>query len=260
MGLTEARRKAAQGGLGTLGWSAPEVFNCGRQTELTDAFAFGVILFECLSLSVPYASLAAEAIPFSVLRGRRPTDFQPLDLTGRLALEGVRQIMLSCWHDDQTSRPSFANILQGLQAVVSVLFLDFGLRADKLASDTSASLHSELWHDLVVFPNMTQRGIETDDKPDLTTERNDKLFNIDLECLLLGPIIGQGSYGQVFEGRYFGTPVAVKKMHQGALSQPAMKEFYKVPLEYLPAWRGTPLEKRAFLTKFLPLVMFPSGM
>ncbi len=45
---------------------------------------------------------------------------------------------------------------------------------------------------------------------------------------MIGPVIGKGSYGQVFEAKYAGTHVAVKEMFLEKGRSKVLEEFGKV--------------------------------
>lgn len=60
------------GNVGTVAWTAPEVFDGRRYNEKADVYSFGVILWELCTREVPFSNLSSFAIPVLVIKGKRP--------------------------------------------------------------------------------------------------------------------------------------------------------------------------------------------
>ncbi len=60
---------------------------------------------------------------------------------------------------------------------------------------------------------------------------------IDYSSLQLGELLGKGSYGEVYSGKWECEPVAVKKLIGGKLSADTLKNF----LEEVEIWRYVPV-------------------
>jgi len=94
-------------GVGTVCWLAPEVIKHGKGSERIDVYSFGVVLWELATRHEVHATLTAAQI------------------IARVANEGLRppvprgcpwaNTMQACWHEDPAGRPSFDQILDGLQ-------------------------------------------------------------------------------------------------------------------------------------------------
>uniref|UniRef100_A0A7N0TLR2 non-specific serine/threonine protein kinase n=1 Tax=Kalanchoe fedtschenkoi TaxID=63787 RepID=A0A7N0TLR2_KALFE len=96
---------------GTPEWMAPEVLKNEPSNEKSDVFSYGVILWELLTLRVPWSELNAMQVVGAVgFQNRRldiPTDTDP----------SVAQLISDCWQNEQQLRPSFAEIMQRLKRV-----------------------------------------------------------------------------------------------------------------------------------------------
>ncbi len=57
----------AQSPVGTLGWMAPEVFD-GKFSQKSDVFSFTVLMFEIVSLKLPYDVKSPEEIAKLVMK------------------------------------------------------------------------------------------------------------------------------------------------------------------------------------------------
>eukprot|EP01118_Nematostelium_gracile_P018804 TRINITY_DN8497_c0_g1_i1.p1 TRINITY_DN8497_c0_g1~~TRINITY_DN8497_c0_g1_i1.p1 ORF type:complete len:462 (-),score=77.47 TRINITY_DN8497_c0_g1_i1:4-1389(-) len=98
---------------GPFKWMAPEALREGRYSVKSDAFSFGVVLWEIISRQQPYDGMtiyeAAQAVVDYGLRLNIPVNTPPK----------FRQIMTECWHQDPTARPDFQQIAQMLSEIES---------------------------------------------------------------------------------------------------------------------------------------------
>ncbi|RQM27572.1 hypothetical protein B5M09_011667 [Aphanomyces astaci] len=187
--------------VGTPMWLAPEVFNGDEHTEKTDVYSFGIILYEALSGASPFENVSADAVPFIVQSGKRPTDFTPLEPLEHAGLEPLPTLMHKCWDVNPMVRPTFTAIISALQVALIAFCGD------------------EAWEDHIIFPDrklVLTNAVEPEDGF-LITEK-------DVVC---GDSIGKGVFGVVYSGTYFGTPVAIKKLPIGAVPKNTMIEFHK---------------------------------
>ena len=96
---------------GTPSWTAPEVIRHARYTEKADVYSFGIVMWECVTRSDPYAGLP----PFKVIyavghQGMRPAVPQYVPAS-------YATIMKKCWSEDPVARPSFGDLVERLEGI-----------------------------------------------------------------------------------------------------------------------------------------------
>ncbi|ELR13222.1 serine/threonine kinase [Acanthamoeba castellanii str. Neff] len=104
---------------GSVPWMAPEVLEEANEVshELADLYSYGIIMWEVLTRSQPYAGLAPAAIAVGVIRSDlRPK--LPHDLVETEA--GYVELMQACWSRDPTMRPSFDHIMSQLKTLIEL--------------------------------------------------------------------------------------------------------------------------------------------
>ncbi|OWZ06860.1 TKL/DRK protein kinase [Phytophthora megakarya] len=212
--------------IGSSVWIAPEVFKGEEHSEKADVYSFGVILFEALSSSVPYSSISVDAVPFVVIQrrgthssvpyssisvdavpfvvqaGKRPIDFQALELPPGDAMQDLYNLMTRCWSAEIYARPSFSIIISTLQSILT-----------KHCGD-------EKWEDHIIYPD--RKIVNASNAP-----ADDDGLSIREEDLVVDAAIGRGVFGVVYKGSYFGTPVAIKKLHVSGVPKNTLVEFEK---------------------------------
>jgi serine/threonine protein kinase len=95
--------------LGTIQWTAPEVLGGNPNTEKSDIYALGIILWELFHRKDPYADRSIVSIGIAVLRdGLRP------ELRDDLPEEAVA-IMTRCWDSDPEKRPTLPDVALALE-------------------------------------------------------------------------------------------------------------------------------------------------
>lgn len=188
--------------IGSSIWIAPEVFKGQDHTEKSDVYSFGVILFEALSNSIPYNSISVDAVPFVVQAGKRPTDFHNLEVPQSLELQELYNLMTRCWSAEENVRPSFSIVISTLQNILT-----------KHVGD-------EMWEDHIIYPDRKLVNART-----MSIE--DDGLSIKEEDLIVEAAIGRGVFGVVYKGSYFGTPVAIKKLHTSSVPKNTLAEFDK---------------------------------
>ncbi|KAF1329076.1 Tkl/drk protein kinase, partial [Globisporangium splendens] len=188
--------------IGSSIWIAPEVFKGEDHTEKSDVYSFGVILFEALSNSIPYHSISVDAVPFVVQAGKRPIDFHNLEMPQSVELQELYNLMARCWGAEENVRPSFSIVISTLQNILT-----------KHVGD-------EKWEDHIIYPDRKLVNART-----MSTE--DDGLSIKEEDLIVDAAIGRGVFGVVYKGSYFGTPVAIKKLHTSSVPKNTLAEFEK---------------------------------
>ena len=120
----EYYRKISDGFL-PIRWMAPESLFERRYTLQSDVWSFGIVLWEIMSLgSNPYTDLSTVELHFAFLRERRRLE-KPLNCS-----EDIYMIMRKCWNDDPLHRPTFSELVEYFDALLTNakegIYLDVG--------------------------------------------------------------------------------------------------------------------------------------
>ena len=95
------------GNIGTPHWMAPELLQPSQGYDFkVDVYAYGIVLWEILTSSVPYEGLMAAQIIAQVLM----SDFRP-EIPEDTPL-GMRSLIEDCWCRDPSRRPTFFEVLR----------------------------------------------------------------------------------------------------------------------------------------------------
>ncbi|XP_064629948.1 fibroblast growth factor receptor 2-like isoform X2 [Lineus longissimus] len=94
-------------------WMAPEALFDRKYTTKSDVWSYGVLLWEIFTLGGnPYPSVPVEKL-FELLRDGHRMERPPY-----ASLE-MYNIMLNCWHQHPAGRPSFSELVQCLDAILT---------------------------------------------------------------------------------------------------------------------------------------------
>uniref|UniRef100_A0A0D6QWQ9 non-specific serine/threonine protein kinase n=1 Tax=Araucaria cunninghamii TaxID=56994 RepID=A0A0D6QWQ9_ARACU len=100
---------------GTPEWMAPEVLRNEPSNEKCDVYSFGVILWELATLRMPWSGMnpmqVVGAVGFQDRRLDIPKEVDPV----------VARIISSCWQNDPSLRPSFAQLMAYLKPLQRLL-------------------------------------------------------------------------------------------------------------------------------------------
>jgi serine/threonine protein kinase len=114
--LTTTATSALEGRqAGTLPWMAPEVVLLGSKCNAsTDIYSFGVIMYELMTCEVPFEGLNEVQIKAQLTNGLRPQlpDVIPYGFSQKYV-----ELMMSCWHQDPSQRPSSQQLQASLIAM-----------------------------------------------------------------------------------------------------------------------------------------------
>ena len=137
---------------------APEKFGLvhSRQTERSDCYAFGMVIYEVLSGELPFFSDVDILVIAKVLEGVRPE--RPQGLEGMWFTDDIWNVLEHCWKPVPGNRPSVPEVLRSLKSwtppservrtfsgrpnhVTEILVAIFG----RLCSEESAAASSPGW-------------------------------------------------------------------------------------------------------------------
>lgn len=100
------------GKAGSLRYMAPETFTSKFCCFGSDVYAFGITMWELVSLVRPTKFSCPEEVELAICeQGYRPD-------TGCIEDPAVRQLMDACWHQDYQQRPTFARIIASLHNIL----------------------------------------------------------------------------------------------------------------------------------------------
>jgi len=100
--------------LGSVFWMAPEMFQDSSYDNSVDVYAFGIVLWELLTMQKPYSNVKGWDVPKLVERGERP----PVPPAGEWD-DWVIKLMKKCWHQKPAKRPSFDTIISILMSYIT---------------------------------------------------------------------------------------------------------------------------------------------
>lgn len=108
-GSEGAKDSNSNSSVGTIFWTAPEVLESHPFTEMSDCYAFGMVLWEIFHRQDPYAGKDPVVAALEVVRsGLRPV------IAPNVQAE-IRELIEQCWHSDPARRPNFQEIVQKLR-------------------------------------------------------------------------------------------------------------------------------------------------
>jgi len=96
---------------GTYRWMAPEIINHKPYDHKADVFSFAIVLWELITLKVPYDTMTPLQAALGVRQGFRleiPSDTHP----------GLSELIEQCWDEDPDVRPVFPEIIVQLEDIL----------------------------------------------------------------------------------------------------------------------------------------------
>lgn len=110
LAMVKSKNVTGSGPAGSVIWMAPEiiVMKPGEDpyTTASDAYAFGIVLFEIFSMTLPYKGKQMEMIMYQVGRGKLRPDFHLLS-----TMTSMRSLVELATQSDPEGRPSFASMV-----------------------------------------------------------------------------------------------------------------------------------------------------
>ncbi|CAI0414272.1 unnamed protein product [Linum tenue] len=102
---------SAKSGIGTPQWMAPEVLRNDPSNEKSDVYSFGVILWELMTVSIPWDKLnslqVVGVVGFMDRRLELPEGLDPR----------IASIIQNCWKSDPQQRPSFQDLIRQMTSI-----------------------------------------------------------------------------------------------------------------------------------------------
>ncbi|GMR32076.1 hypothetical protein PMAYCL1PPCAC_02271, partial [Pristionchus mayeri] len=118
--LTDSLLYQARGGRLPLKWMAPEALSNLEYSFKSDVWSYGVLLWELFSFGeVPFASIQTTELLSHLQRGNRLE--KPEWCTPQ-----VYEVMLRCWREDSTERPSFSILSSDFAAMLEHVTESYG--------------------------------------------------------------------------------------------------------------------------------------
>lgn len=115
---------------GSYRWMAPEVVRHERYDERCDVYSLAMLMYECLTLSVPFSVFSPVEVALAVAKhGRRPA----LPPTS----EEMRRLVESAWAQDPSERPSCEDVCRALRTMLDLKKSFGALEVAKLVSSKS---------------------------------------------------------------------------------------------------------------------------
>ena len=98
---------------GTYRWMAPEVAkeDRARISQKCDVYSYGMVLYELVSLQLPFKDDQEMMAIFSAFQGKRPS----LPESDSECQPFLRRLITACWDEDPKARPTFQEIIHALE-------------------------------------------------------------------------------------------------------------------------------------------------
>lgn len=154
-----SRTKGKEGmmthGIGTAHWMAPELLLGNAMYDgKVDVYAFGIVLWEMETMSIPYIGLEpAQIITRVLLNNERPALPESMD-------PALKTLIEDCWATDPDDRPTFREIIRRMRDERIVL--------QKASEDEAADFMDEEVSD---DDDIMEQDGESEEKPDQDLER-----------------------------------------------------------------------------------------
>mmetsp|Transcript_571 Transcript_571/g.1932 ORF Transcript_571/g.1932 Transcript_571/m.1932 type:complete len:1167 (-) Transcript_571:220-3720(-) len=96
---------------GTYQYMAPEIIAKQPYTEKSDVYSFGMVLWEMVSMQLPFVGLAPEVAADQVLNGGLRPQIPPF------CPQPLAVVISSCWNQEPTLRPSFPQLIELMKRI-----------------------------------------------------------------------------------------------------------------------------------------------
>ena len=98
---------------GSYRWMAPEVIRHEEYGKSCDVYSFGILLYEMLTLTIPFSKMTTYQVIFAVARDNIRPELPPG------LPEDVRTLVCQCWHARDDTRPQFSDVARRIEGVIA---------------------------------------------------------------------------------------------------------------------------------------------
>ena len=105
--------KAGDGG--TFGYMAPELLEGAKASKEADMYAFGMVVYEVITGTLPFGHRRAVELPMLTIRGSRPP--RPEDPVATGFGQGTWELVERCWEKNPEQRPTAREALEHFEGV-----------------------------------------------------------------------------------------------------------------------------------------------
>ncbi|KAG8893067.1 hypothetical protein FRB99_002215 [Tulasnella sp. 403] len=103
-------------GLSTLKFQSPELWRGATRTEASDAYAFGMTIYQVLSRLHPFESIYTQGVLINIVcQGGRPPK-EPISSANGVSYASLWDVAERCWAEDPSERPSMVEVVEALTA------------------------------------------------------------------------------------------------------------------------------------------------
>lgn len=112
MGLSRRVGRCMTAETGSYRWMAPEVIRHEEYGTSCDVYSFGILLYEMLTLTVPFSRMSTYQVILAVARHNTRPELPPG------LPKDVRELVCECWHEHAEERPCFPELTKRIEVII----------------------------------------------------------------------------------------------------------------------------------------------